>query len=693
MSYQVIALKWRPKTFDRMIGQKHIGQTLVNALQNGRLPQALLFTGPRGTGKTSSARILAKSLRCLNSTDYTPCGTCSECIDITAGRSLDVIEIDGASNNGVDSIRELRESVSFRPTVGSKKVYIIDEVHMLSISAFNALLKTLEEPPDHVIFILATTEVHKIPKTILSRCHRFDFRKVSTKDVAEHLEFICTEEKVHFEKEALWAIARQGEGSVRDSFSFLDQVITYTGGQVTYDSVIESLGLTDRRLLTTILTDIVRTEPEMLLTHMEEIFKSGADVGVFAEDFLEQIKNFLIAKSTPKAKDFLDLPEAELQILTDISQDITEGQIHLLFDMMLETTQNLMRTQDQRTVLEVGLLKLCLYPKVMDTQPLVSNTNTPAAPMRARPNLNLNSSSAPTQSRPTAAQAIASRPNPSTAQAMASRPNPSTSMNQPAAKDTVKSSVPLNIKSQIAAVNTANHSNSSAATTSASAASAAKPQAKSSPAEGGIENAAAAIAREFSEANFDSNASYGSNSASSSGSGQSRTSSSNMTQRTSSPAAAQVSSYNDEKDEGYGLTEDQKKWHDFVAKVNRLNAKMGAVLQNCLYNVQGQSVWVGASEKMVFIKKDLDKPDFQKVLTNYIRTFLGPDFKLSLDAKSATPATANVANDKTAIKEQEDMTAEEKRRLIEKIHNSEAVQKLKKTFKDIEIVAIKEMKS
>ena len=166
-----------------------------------------------------------------------------------------------------------------------------------------------------------------------------------------------------------------------------------------------------------------------------------------------------------------------------------------------------------------------------------------------------------------------------------------------------------------------------------------------------------------------------------------------MTQTTSSPAAAQVSSYNDEKDEGYGLTEDQKKWHDFVAKVNRLNAKMGAVLQNCLYNVQGQSVWVGASEKMVFIKKDLDKPDFQKVLTNYIRTFLGPDFKLSLDAKSATPATANVANDKTAIKEQEDMTAEEKRRLIEKIHNSEAVQKLKKTFKDIEIVAIKEMKS
>ncbi len=609
MSYQVIALKWRPKTFDRMIGQNHIGQTLVNALKNGRLPQALLFTGPRGTGKTSSARILAKSLRCLNAVDYIPCGKCSECIDITSGRSLDVVEIDGASNNGVDSIRELRDSVSFRPTIGSKKVYIIDEVHMLSLSAFNALLKTLEEPPDHVIFILATTEVHKIPKTILSRCHRFDFRKVATKDLADHLEFICTQEAVPFEKEALWAIARQGEGSVRDSFSFLDQVITFTAGRVTYDSVIEALGLTDRRLLTTILSDIVRTAPEDLLSHMEDIFKTGTDVGVFAEDFLEQIKNLLIVKSTAKAKDFIDLPETELHILRQISQDISEGQIHLIFDMMLETTQNLMRTQDQRTVLEVGLLKLCLYPKVLDTQPLTGQTEKPL-------------SVAPPKER---------------------RQSDPPSVTPEIKAEAVKASV---------------------------------------------------------SSNSDEKA---------------------------------VSSYSDEKNESYGLTEEQKKWHDFVAKVNRLNAKMGAVLQNCLYDLKGTSVWVGASEKMLFIKKDLEKPDFQKVLTNYIRTFLGPDYVLKIAAQaSSTSATKvkisensfntkdntfedsfvqrmdetvnpdrgemfndqpHVANDKTAIKEQEDMTAEEKRRLIEKIHNSEAVQKLKQTFKEIEIVAIKEMKS
>lgn len=607
MSYQVIALKWRPKTFDLMIGQKHIGQTLINALKNGRLPQALLFTGPRGTGKTSAARILAKSLRCLNPTDFTPCGVCSQCIDISAGRSLDVIEIDGASNNGVDSIRELREAVSFRPSVGSKKVYIIDEVHMLSLSAFNALLKTLEEPPDHVVFILATTEVHKIPKTILSRCHRFDFRKVSTQEVAEHLEFICTQENVHFEKEALWAIARQGEGSVRDAFSFLDQVITYTGGQLTYESVIESLGLTDRRLLTTILSDIVNTNPAELLNHMEDIFKSGADVGVFSEDFLEQIKNLLIVKSSDQASNYLDLPTSELEILKNISTSISEGHIHLLFDMMLEVSQNLVRTQDQRTVLEVGLLKLCLYPKVLDLQP-IDKTND-KAPVRS-PQI------------PQRAQA-----------------QPQTPMAKPSNTPTVQQtkSSPANVPVPNMAVNPSSHQS--------------------------IKNEERASVPL------------------------------NIKPQAEVKVASAEMSYNDEKDlENYGLSEDQKKWHDFVAKVNRLNPKMGAILQNCLYDLKGSSVWIGASEKIGFIRKDLAKPEFQKILSNYIKTFLGPDFILKLDQKSVTEGQ-EAKPEKTALKEQEDMTVEEKKRLIEKIHNSEAVQKLKQTFKEIEIVAIKEMKS
>lgn len=644
MSYQVIALKWRPKTFDRMIGQNHIGQTLINALKNGRLPQALLFTGPRGTGKTSSARILAKSLRCLTSSvdaqtashaqpkDFVPCGTCSECIDISAGRSLDVVEIDGASNNGVDSIRELRDSVSFRPTVGSKKVYIIDEVHMLSISAFNALLKTLEEPPDHVVFILATTEVHKIPKTILSRCHRFDFRKVSTQEVTEHLEFICREEKVEFEKEALWSIARQGEGSVRDAFSFLDQVITYTGGKLTYDSVIESLGLTDRRLLTTIMSDIVGANSADLLSHMEDIFKSGADVGVFAEDFLEQIKNLLIVKSAPDAKKYLDLPDSEIQILKTISEAITEGHIHLLFDMMLEVTQNLMRTQDQRTVLEVGLLKLCLYPKVFDTKPLVSGAGGPAA------NVNSSPRSAPTQ-RPSASSALSA--------ARAKLNAGDVNKTQPAAP-----TQNLQAKPEVA-----------------------------TPARSSVAEAILARPRpDFS------------NRPNPSAQAQEPVAETPAVEVQASPGSSGLT-YSEEKDAAI-LTEEQQKWHDFVAKVNRLNAKMGAILQNCTYDLKGINVWVGASEKMTFIKKDLAKPEFQKVLANYIKTFLGPDYVLKLEQPDTVEAPPpEVHDEKTVVKEQEDMTAEEKRRLMEKIHNSEAIQKLKKTFKDIEIVAIKEIES
>ena len=196
MSYQVIARKYRPQSFDQMVGQNHITQTLHNALQNDRLPHALLFTGLRGTGKTSSARILAKILRCSNPKNFTPCNECQNCLEISAGRAVDVIEIDGASNNGVDAIRDLRDNVMFAPSSGKYKIFIIDEVHMLSTSAFNALLKTLEEPPAHVVFILATTEVHKIPQTILSRCQRFDFRRIPLKQITDYLKKICQLEKI-----------------------------------------------------------------------------------------------------------------------------------------------------------------------------------------------------------------------------------------------------------------------------------------------------------------------------------------------------------------------------------------------------------------------------------------------------------------------------------------------------------------
>ena len=257
LSYQVIARKWRPKTFQQLVGQNHVSQTLANALKSDRLHHALLFNGPRGTGKTSSARILAKSLRCPNSVDFQPCNECDTCIEISEGRNIDTIEIDGASNNGVDAIRELRDTVKYQPTSGKYKVYIIDEVHMLSTSAFNALLKTLEEPPAHVLFVLATTEVHKLPLTILSRVQRFDFRRIPTKQIAEHLEHICSRDEIDFQKEALWIIARQGGGSMRDSQSLLDQVTTFCEGSLTVENVIEALGLTDRTLLLETLENLI----------------------------------------------------------------------------------------------------------------------------------------------------------------------------------------------------------------------------------------------------------------------------------------------------------------------------------------------------------------------------------------------------------------------------------------------------
>ncbi|MBK7844096.1 MAG: DNA polymerase III subunit gamma/tau [Bdellovibrionales bacterium] len=367
MSYQVIARKWRPKTFDELVGQTHVSQTLLNALRNGRLHHALLFTGPRGTGKTSSARILAKSLRCAQSVNFVPCHSCRDCQDVAAGRSIDVIEIDGASNNGVDAIRDLRETIGYMPSSGKYKLYIIDEVHMLSTSAFNALLKTLEEPPSHVIFVLATTEAHKIPHTILSRCQRFDFRRIPVRAIASHLTDICHAEGIKSDEEALWLIARQGDGSMRDSQSLLDQVITFCGAHVTKAQTTEILGLTDRTLLLDSIDGLTRQDAKKIIEVIEKIFTAGYDPKIFIQDLLEELRNLLLIKlSEGSLTGIVDLPDSEILHLRSIAGNLSEEDIHLLFDIALRGGSDLVRAQDTRIVLEMLLLKMTSAPRIVD---------------------------------------------------------------------------------------------------------------------------------------------------------------------------------------------------------------------------------------------------------------------------------------------------------------------------------------
>jgi DNA polymerase-3 subunit gamma/tau len=389
MSYEVIARKWRPKVLDQLIGQNHISQTLWNSLNADRIPHALLFTGPRGTGKTSTARILAKSLRCPNAVKFVPCNDCPDCDDISLSRSVNVIEIDGASNNGVDSIRQLRESVGFMPSSGKYKIYIIDEVHMLSGSAFNALLKTLEEPPPHVVFILATTEVQKIPNTVMSRCQRYDFRKISTRLIAAHLESICKDEKIKFEKEAIWTIARNGDGSMRDSQSLLDQVINFSNNDLSLKTVTEVLGLTDRQVLLETLNALIEKKSQAIIPIIEKVYLQGHDPLVFIRDLLEVLRHLMLVKvtqgtnSATALESILDLPNEEIESLQKLATRITEEDLHLIFDMALKGTEDVFRAQDARIVLEMVLLRMAIAPRMNEMLQTMAPSTATSPDVRA----------------------------------------------------------------------------------------------------------------------------------------------------------------------------------------------------------------------------------------------------------------------------------------------------------------------
>jgi len=375
MSYEVIARKFRPQSFDQLIGQDHVSLTLSRAIQHDRIHHALLFTGPRGTGKTSSARIVAKTLRCSNLQDGKPCNVCTDCISISQGNHVDVLEIDGASNNGVDAIRQLRENVQYMASSGRYKVYIIDEVHMLSTSAFNALLKTLEEPPAHVIFILATTEEHKVPLTILSRCQRYNFKRISTKQIAAHLENICKTENVTIDNASLWLIAKMGDGSMRDAQSTLDQLITLLDHNIRYPDVVSALGLSHQVLVWDMYWAILERSVQKTAQVITKLSGTQFEPKLFFEQLLTLIRNTLLIQADHEATcELVDMPDSEFKLLHQASKSYSSGELHLIFDMAHKGLADILMSSEPRLVFDVVLLRLASAPSFQDIQAFVKSS-------------------------------------------------------------------------------------------------------------------------------------------------------------------------------------------------------------------------------------------------------------------------------------------------------------------------------
>jgi DNA polymerase-3 subunit gamma/tau len=360
-SYVVLARKWRPARFSDIVGQGHVVRTLSNAIRANRLHQAYLFTGSRGIGKTSIARIFAKAIRCEKSRfegDWLiSCDECASCREIAAGTSVDVMEIDGASNNGVEAVREIRESAKFMPSYGSRKIYIIDEVHMLTTAAFNALLKTLEEPPAHVIFMFATTEPHKIPATILSRCQRFDFRRVTQAQAQQRLIEISKAEGLKVEAGAFALLARAAEGSMRDALSLLDQVIAFSGGDITVQSVRESIGLIEGQTLLGILQGIFSRKPLEALDKVEQAYQRGHDLRVLGRSLVEFLHAAILAKVGAPNSQTLELSEEEWKELSAIADLRSLEEIELIFQVLHHGLEWIARSPQPKVVLDVLLVK------------------------------------------------------------------------------------------------------------------------------------------------------------------------------------------------------------------------------------------------------------------------------------------------------------------------------------------------
>ncbi len=374
MGYIALYRRWRPKQFKDVVGQDHITTTLSNQIINNRIVHAYLFTGTRGTGKTTMAKIFAKAVNCPNNDSGEPCETCDICQEIESSRVLDILEIDAASNNGVDEIRELREKVKYPPSLGKYKVYIIDEVHMLSQGAFNALLKTLEEPPEHVIFILATTEVQKLPATILSRCQRFDFKRVSVKDMVDRMAYICSEMDIPIEREALELIANNAGGALRDGLSILDQCLSLSKDdqEVTYHDIVDILGLVSDEWLYQISQSIIEGDIYNTMELFHQVIDGGKDIIQMAKQLVGHFRNILMAKTLPQAQDVLELPLEQIGRLVDQGKKSSEEKLFSYIGNLSEVENTIRYSSQPMIILEMELIKLCKSPGENSLEELIN---------------------------------------------------------------------------------------------------------------------------------------------------------------------------------------------------------------------------------------------------------------------------------------------------------------------------------
>ena len=371
MAYQVSARKWRPQNFNEVVGQGHVVQTLRNAILSNRVGHAYLFSGKRGVGKTSVARIFAKALNCVNGPTSEPCNNCEMCREITGGFCSDVIEIDGASNTGVDDVRELRESVKYASSKGRYKVYIVDEVHMLSKSAFNAFLKTLEEPPGHIVFIFATTEPNRIPETIISRCQYFEFKGMSIKDTVEQLKQIAEREGINISKEILTLIAKSAEGSMRDALVSLDQIVSFCGDVIREEDVKMILGLVGREALSSLMNNIKKRDILQIVRFVRDLSIQGVDLRVFCKEFLEHIRNIMVVKITDNPASLIELPDTEIESFKSEAEDISMEELQLMFNIILKAESDIRQTSQPLLILEMAFINMTEVGKILTVGEIV----------------------------------------------------------------------------------------------------------------------------------------------------------------------------------------------------------------------------------------------------------------------------------------------------------------------------------